>query len=461
MKKLKLLLSLLLLSIFITLLISNQSYAAKGIIDTETIRLRKEASTDSTIIELISRGEEVEIISEQDGWYKVKYKNFTGYLSKEYVKVEEQIENSNSNEENEQVTNEQQTSQEQEQVVEENIQQPENNNTTESTINNVEKLYVLPLINYSTIYEITTEDTINILYTLNEWAYVEANGFNGWILNNKLVNKEESTIENEQRPEQTQETTQKEPTEPEEKEAYIKLEQVNFRKEANTDSETMLTLKQNTKVEVLETSGDWTKVRYNGKEGYIATRLLSDTKVEVTNRSSEQRQMENEVVEQNNNTIESEPQTEQPETKKEEQVQEVEQPTTTTTSNTNVSNKGNEIVNYAKQFLGSKYVYGGTTPKGFDCSGFTQYVYKHFGYSISRTSSAQSKNGKQVSKSELQPGDLVFFTPYSSSKGIGHVGIYIGNNQFIHASTEKTGVITSSLSSNTYQKRYVTARRII
>ena len=108
---------------------------------------------------------------------------------------------------------------------------------------------------------------------------------------------------------------------------------------------------------------------------------------------------------------------------------------------------------FAKKYLGYKYVAGGSSPStGFDCSGFTQYVYKQCGVSLNRTSDAQASNGTAVSKSNLQPGDLVIFT--------GHVGIYIGNNKFIHAANPSKGVITTSLSDSYYTKTYKTARRI-
>ena len=87
---------------------------------------------------------------------------------------------------------------------------------------------------------------------------------------------------------------------------------------------------------------------------------------------------------------------------------------------------GNDIVNYAKSFLGVPYVFGGTSPSGFDCSGFVQYVYKHFGINISRTTKTQINDGVEVGKNELQPGDLVFTND-------SHVTLYIGNKQLIHA----------------------------
>lgn len=124
--------------------------------------------------------------------------------------------------------------------------------------------------------------------------------------------------------------------------------------------------------------------------------------------------------------------------------------------------RGQEIADYALQFLGCRYVYGGSSPKGFDCSGFTSYVYKQFGYNLNRTAAAQLDNGAPVSKEELQPGDLVMFKEGGSGgKRASHVAMYIGNGQIIHASTASVGVIISDLYSSYYVRTYVGARRIV
>ena len=123
--------------------------------------------------------------------------------------------------------------------------------------------------------------------------------------------------------------------------------------------------------------------------------------------------------------------------------------------------KGSEIVAYAMQFEGCPYVYGAAGPKSFDCSGLTKYVYAHFGYTLNRSASDQWYNGTAVSKSELQPGDLVLFNSGNRNKNATHVGIYIGGGEFIHASTSTTGVIISDLNSNYYTSVYVGARRIV
>ena len=111
-------------------------------------------------------------------------------------------------------------------------------------------------------------------------------------------------------------------------------------------------------------------------------------------------------------------------------------------TSTSSSSLGTDIANYALQFVGNPYVYGGTSlTNGTDCSGFTMSVYAHFGYSLSRTAAAQAGNGTNVNFGNLQPGDLVF---YDNGGGIGHVALYIGNGQVVHASSAKTGIKVSA-----------------
>lgn len=127
-----------------------------------------------------------------------------------------------------------------------------------------------------------------------------------------------------------------------------------------------------------------------------------------------------------------------------------------TTSQVSRGGDSSEIVKNALSLQGVPYVFGGTTRNGFDCSGFTQYVYKGSGITLPRDSYSQFGTGTAVQKDQLQPGDLVFFTTYS--KGASHVGIYIGGGSFVHASN--SGVRTTSLSDSYYLSRYVGARRV-
>ena len=120
-----------------------------------------------------------------------------------------------------------------------------------------------------------------------------------------------------------------------------------------------------------------------------------------------------------------------------------------------------EIVSVAKAQLGGRYSWGGKSPSGFDCSGLVYYVFGQLGYDMNRTATAQLDDGVEVAKEDLLPGDLVFFkgTSRRSSGRASHVGIYIGDGLFIHASN--SGVKITELSSNYYTNHYLTARRVI
>jgi len=124
------------------------------------------------------------------------------------------------------------------------------------------------------------------------------------------------------------------------------------------------------------------------------------------------------------------------------------------------SGTGQEIVSYAERFLGVPYVYGGTSPSGFDCSGLVYYCYTHYGYSVNRTAASLAYNGVSVSKSSLRPGDIILFTSEDGGY-VGHTGIYIGGGQFIHAPHTGDVVKVSSLSDSYYTSHYWGARRVI
>lgn len=122
--------------------------------------------------------------------------------------------------------------------------------------------------------------------------------------------------------------------------------------------------------------------------------------------------------------------------------------------------KAGTILQTAAKYLGTPYRYGGSSPGGFDCSGFVQYVYKQYGYNLPRTAASQASVGSRVDKSNLKPGDLVFFA--CGTSGISHAGIYTGNGQFIHSSSPRSGgVIYSSLNDGYYEETYVGARRVL
>lgn len=209
-------------------------------------------------------------------------------------------------------------------------------------------------------------------------------------------------------------------------------------------------IKKNGEIYVKEIAGNFAYVEYNGKAGWVRTSLIQekpkqDTTKKTTNRGSSSRESAVNVKANqtaqvvNTQAVKSE----------------------VATKPVSASSIGSQIASMAKTYVGYKYVYGGASPStGFDCSGLVYYICGRLGCKVNRTADAQANNGVYVEKANLQPGDLIFFTDYKTNKGIGHVGIYIGNNQFVHASTPTAGVIVSDLSNASYVKRYVTARRV-
>ncbi|MGP1411323.1 MAG: C40 family peptidase [Peptoanaerobacter stomatis] len=123
-----------------------------------------------------------------------------------------------------------------------------------------------------------------------------------------------------------------------------------------------------------------------------------------------------------------------------------------------VSADADKLIVIAKSKLGSPYSFGSLGPSAFDCSGYTSYVFRQMGISLPRTASSQAYGGVKVTKANLKKGDLVFFNTYG---GISHVGIYIENGNFIHASSYGSGVVVSNINDSYYAPRYVTAARYL
>ena len=412
--------AIIILMTIMLMLLNTKVEATTGKINSETVRLRKEPNTNSTIIEQLDKDLEVEIIEEEDNWYKIKAKvngeSVTGYVSKKLVDAKE--ENTATTNEVTKVPIETETKVDKtnpEIALYDNIAEP--STVTVNTTNEIQEneqykieqeteIKVVPLINAKTKSKIV--GNVKVIEIINDWCKIENDLTDGWVRKSILKSTE------------TQETQQ------EEQQPVVENSTVETNQE------------QEKEPEVTDKKEETTTVKSISKTGYVSAKYISDTKItETTSRSGSS------IKEEKVTPMEVEEKTEE-----------------TTSSTTSNSNKGTSVVEYAKSYLGCKYVSGGSSPTtGFDCSGFTSYVYKNFGVSISRSSKGQINDGVAVSRSDLQPGDIVVFNN-SGNTSIGHVGIYIGGDNFIHAANPSQGVTITSLSSSYYSKRYVGARRV-
>ena len=478
-------LAIMVLMITIMGILSIKVEATTGKINSETVRLRKEPNTNSTILEQLDKNKEVEILEQENGWYKIKTKingeTITGYVSETLVNVEEDKKTTQSQKETPaETTSENNTAEDSADTTTEtnieatqDLQQVDVEPTTKTVETTTEikedEKYVLeketiikalPLVNSRT--RATINGDIRVIEVLNDWCRVESDKEIGWVrigllkttTNEENVKEPQQQITDEEtqeistkNDEQKQQTTSNEEQTQNEKitninkSGYVNAEGLIVRKEPTTSSDEIDSLSRNDKVEIIGKVDGWYQINLNGKKGYVSSKYISDTKtIETTSRGG------NSIKAENITPMEEQETTETEKTSK---------PTDTETT------EKTAVVEYAKQYLGYRYVPGGGTPStGFDCSGFTSYVYKHFGISLSRTSKDQAKNGTAVEKNNLQLGDILIFNN-TANTAIGHVGIYIGDNNFIHASNPSEGVKITSLSSSYYKSRYVGARRVI
>lgn len=253
----------------------------------------------------------------------------------------------------------------------------------------------------------------------NGWIEVKYNGSKAYILGRLVGDKKvvppQPAVEEE--PEEQKEESNK-------RSGYVKyLQGVNVRQEPDRTSARLGYLPVNTKVEGTLENG-WIKLQYQGQTGYIIASALSDKKQELP------------APAENNNE---------------------EAPVVESASMA-------QMIELAKAQLGKAYIYATQGPNSFDCSGLTYYLYRSLGVTLYRCSRDQAKNGYQVSRDHLKPGDLLFFRGMNSVPGsdaISHVGFYIGGRMMIHASNPTRGVVMDNIDSNYYTTHFVTARRIL
>ena len=478
------------------ILFTNIAKADTVRVTTETLNLREKPSTDSNIVALISIGEECEVISEEGDWYEVKYGDYTGYISKEYAELVGKTNSDNSDDEGE--SNSQsdgkdtntdannQNSVDSENTVSNNSTSKDttSDNTTsdnatsdnsasdaqnsndvvklEGKINKNTNVKIVPLISSSNIASIKANEEVMVITVMKNWVYIQADEVSGWVRSDAITvtevkennskdndkNSDKGTDDNqddENSNDNTNDDSKDSETSFEAKTMYTE-DYVNIRKEPSTTADIIMTVEENTALKVIGEEGDWYKVDTSEGEAYVIKSALSSERMQTTSRGSLDRKANSDKTTENSsdsNKVAS-----------------------------NTSKLGSEIVSYAKKFLGVPYVYGGASSSGFDCSGFTMYVFDHFGISMGHGAQMQSKLGKAVEANKnsktsllenLEVGDLVFFLDYETMDEIGHCGIYIGDGDFIHASSGSGYCvkINSLLPGEYYNTRYCSARRVI
>lgn len=359
---------------------------------TYSVSIRSAASTDADKLDVLVGSYSITRTGVGDnGWSRVDYNGQTGYIKSEYLTTTKPA------------------------TASDDTQQK-----TEEPKETKETVYATAGVNIRAKAS-ADADVIGTLiagYSItrtsdsNGWSKVDYNGQTGYIKSDYLTTTKPQTTEKSDAGSNTNTSSSKSDIE-EVNETVYATAGVNIRAKASADADKIGTLVAGSSItRTGKTSSGWSRVSYNGQTGYIKSDYLTTTKPTVTSN-------------------------------------------TTASSSSNSSSLGQQIADFAVQYVGYPYVYGGNSlTNGVDCSGFTQQVYLHFGYSIPRRASIQATVGTSVAISDLQPGDLVF---YGDSDGVGHVVIYIGNGKVVHASTPTKGIIISDL----YYRTPMCAKRII
>ena len=429
MKYIKKIIFTLMITMITSMVMASYCFAKTGKVTVDSLNVRETASKTADVIDGLVKNQEVTIEGEEDNFYKIKTSDgVTGYASKDYIEVVSTEEVTTTPTEPEVTATETTTT-----PVETTTTTTETTSTVTYNKNQVVKsssdmdIRITPVINALVIGKVQKDQEITVITSAGKWSYIETSTLTGWVVtakisgetvvNNNTEEQKEEVVENKEEEKQEEQKTE---TTTETKTMYAKTGS-NIRKGPSTDNEVLTTVSTGDELKVVGEEDNWYKLETSQGTGYIRKDLATS---EITSRSAD--------VDRNQ------------------------------TSTTIINSSGNAIVDFAKQYLGKPYVYAASGPDSFDCSGFTMFVYNHFGYSLPHTATGQSKHGEYVAKEDLQPGDLVFFTDYSDpSSGIGHVGIYVGDGNFIHASSGSSyAVIISNLNSGSYLNRYNTARRL-
>lgn len=239
---------------------------------------------------------------------------------------------------------------------------------------------------------------------------------------------------------------------------------VSVRANPDTDSKRVASVKQNEFGKVLKSQGEWLYVQFNNNAGWIRRDFVAKTSLgEIARIQLEAKKRMDALAKAKANPASKDENIVALSNNESKPADESAKPKHAVATRAKPSAKSggkssDSVISTAKSLIGTRYVWGGTSRGGFDCSGFTGYVMRQAGVSLPRTAAEQATVGTYVSRGELKKGDLIFFN--TRGNRISHVGIYIGNGNFIHASSGGGHVRIDALSKAYYSSRYVTARRV-
>lgn len=405
-----------------------------GTVTASALNLRGGASTSSEVLTVLPRGTAVIVTGKSDGWYQVAVKGYSGYVSADYLTLSTSADGSFGS-----------------------------GIVTGSVVN----IRSGPGTDSSVLGTRSKGDTLAVTGVSSNWYKVDLNGSTGYIRSDYLsLGASGSSSSSSGSSSSSASGT-----------GTIRGASVRVRSGPSTSSGILDVVNTGTTMTITGEDGDWYKVRYDGQDGYVyktylstsggssdSVTAMSDTSATVISpvhfRTGPDTTYSSRQVLSAGTSVTITGETEKWYRVSYDGTEGYIFKTYLTTGSYSAasSSAGERIVSTAKQYLGVPYVYGGTSPSGFDCSGLVYYVFRQCGYTITRTATAQNSDGYYVSRSDLRPGDIIIF--YNSAmSAIGHAGIYIGDGQFIHASSSGGRVMISSLTGY-YDTHYYSARRV-
>lgn len=470
------------ITIMLYMFFITSSFAATATVDVTAARLREEANTTSNVLTNIYKGEKVEILEKQGEWYKVKYGSKVGYLKNNLIKEDSASDVNTTNTEKDSSVS--------------TYENTENTDSTKVIVNSNTNIRYQPNMMSNIIVQIESGKELTKGLELGKWIKVSDGAIEGWILKAKVSNqttqsqvdssdtKDTNTVtEDKSKITNTTNTvnstnttntvnttktnttntantttnkvntntventvTETNDTQKAEgnKKGKVNVETAKVRKTASTTAKVVGFLDYNDEITIIAEEGEFYKFTEKSVSGYVHKSLITPIEENVSSRGTTEERIQENVLEENSKSVED-----------------------TTTSkdvatSANTTSKGIEVAELAKKYQGYKYVVGGKNPEsGFDCSGFTRYIFLQFGYSLGSTAAGQNNLGVEVSRDDLKAGDLILFYDEGKTK-IGHTGIYISGGDFIHSANPERGVVIDNINTNSYyNERYIVAKRIV